>query len=841
MPQIIPRPPASIHETTIFKRIPQQADPDGLYSKVNRFLDAAVPLVDSIISGPFKQYTLHNRDHAKKLIHLAEYIIEPRTVESLTPFDCVLIIYASYLHDMGLSLTEEELRSVLRSETFANHLLERPQLRAALEAKRAQLRGAAPPVASEIELDIADLHSVALTSFLRPLHATRERYRQLIAQIRSTLSGDDPFSIRGVPFEEELIDICVSHNLDATVLAQMRTAHEERFPRNLVISDHNANTQFVAAVLRLTDILDCDFERTPRILFDSLGIRDPKLPEAEVSLREWERHLAVQQLEMRSDELVITATCRHPTVEATVREFGRLIEQEIQETLAVLRRNPAEVADTYQLRLPTTVRCEIRARGYVYMDLSIRLDEAAVTGLLMGTRLYPSEYACVRELIQNGLDACSVRRHLGGDVGYRPTIEVSEETEADGSTWLVVRDNGIGMTEEVLKSHFFRVGSSFYSSPAFDRLLGSRNLGRIPLISRFGIGFISVFMLGDAVQVETRRMSMSGAASAGWRVTVHQHGALAYVQADNTLPEGTTVRIRLKSEGKSGANVLDRVTAYLRDNVLRPPIDVDVRLGEHRFRIGTRMFAEPRERFADAKESRRILSRLKLVRIDSEEFTSHCRGPIYLLFARVPGSDELDCRLDSKPIELNSDVLTPDRVRVHPKWLFSNFGGNQITVGGFRMTLSRLNKLLRRGEFTIPAVYDLDLTPGPLVDFDVARTKVRDETLALRQELRRVISEGLKRQGVYDRLTARTKRAVDGKHERGFWEIGEEQLRYKSAIVSDEQLLSNVRSLLPADSWPAGIHRTIATQLNISNRLAFNAISTLLVEGRVAMPKKASS
>ena len=89
------------------------------------------------------------------------------------------------------------------------------------------------------------------------------------------------------------------------------------FPRRFVVSDHTANLQFVAALLRLTDILDFDFERTPRVLFDSLGLKHKTLPGSEVSIQEWEKHLAVQQLEIRDSETIVKARCKHPAIEAS--------------------------------------------------------------------------------------------------------------------------------------------------------------------------------------------------------------------------------------------------------------------------------------------------------------------------------------------------------------------------------------------------------------------------------------------------------------------------------------------------------------------------------------------
>ena len=131
---------------------------------------------------------------------------------------------------------------------------------------------------ARIELELADLHCVALANYLRPLHANDTKYKGLIELLRKVNNGNDIFEIRNVSFEDELIDICVSHNLDAAVLAEMKSAHDERFDRDLVISDHRANTQFLAAALRISDILDFDFERTPRVLFECFGLRNNNLP-----------------------------------------------------------------------------------------------------------------------------------------------------------------------------------------------------------------------------------------------------------------------------------------------------------------------------------------------------------------------------------------------------------------------------------------------------------------------------------------------------------------------------------------------------------------------------------
>ncbi len=59
---MIPRPPDSILDTKIFKKLTNADDDrDGLAAKAIRFIELSTPLLDFILSGPFKNYTLHNQ------------------------------------------------------------------------------------------------------------------------------------------------------------------------------------------------------------------------------------------------------------------------------------------------------------------------------------------------------------------------------------------------------------------------------------------------------------------------------------------------------------------------------------------------------------------------------------------------------------------------------------------------------------------------------------------------------------------------------------------------------------------------------------------------------------
>jgi signal transduction histidine kinase len=259
------------------------------------------------------------------------------------------------------------------------------------------------------------------------------------------------------------------------------------------------NTQFCAAVLRVVDIMDFDREQIPRILFESLAIETRDIPAPGVSLREWNKHMGVHSISVDDEEIVVFADSTHPAIERSIREFCAVIEREVRDMLAVLRKNPGHILERYQLRLPLSVRPQVRALGYVYKDFAFQLDEAAISKRRMGEGLYSNKAVAVRELVQKDIDACRVRKLVDNSPEYQRKVTVSSEVDAQNRTWLVLTDDGIGMGEAVLSGYFFRIGTSYYTSPEFERIL-TKSAHPLAPISRFGIGILSVFMIGDVLE-----------------------------------------------------------------------------------------------------------------------------------------------------------------------------------------------------------------------------------------------------------------------------------------------------------------------------------------------------
>jgi molecular chaperone HtpG len=833
---IIPPAPADINKCAILRILREKSDPaDGLAAKAQQFIAAATPMIDLVAAGPFRTYTLHNRDHAKKLLHLTEHILHPETLEILTPLECVFLIYAAFLHDMGLAVTSTERDRILRSPEYQDTLRRWPEIETAISQVRSAHRVAADQERPALEALMYQLHEAALTAYLRPQHATVARYKSLIAHLVSA-GGPDLFTFRGVSFEDWIIDICVSHNLDAACLAELRSPQEDRFPRDLSVSHETVNAQFCAAVLRLIDILDFDRERTPNILFESLGLADSDLPGAEVSIREWEKHMSIHSLDVRAGELVVSAECKHPAIERTIRDFCEIIEREIKDTLAILNRNSRQVAERYRLVLPTSIRTRIASRGYIYRVLSLRLNQSAIISLLMGEKLYASPSVAVRELIQNSLDACAVRRHLDSSSDYVPQIAIKSETDSAGRTWLEIDDNGIGMDDHVIAEYFLSIGSSYYESNEFKRQMERQADGASLFrpISKFGIGILSVFMLADVLEVQTRRALSPRGDHESRLIRIERLGGLAFIAQGARTAPGTTVRIRLRADSARVPAVLSDIASYLTWLIIRPwcLISVSFERGRtfHLPALHGGFYSTEPEALATLRDKGR-----EVLVIDARRWSQRLRGLILLLFEVTP---------DSRLVPSNVSWVNQENVRwsdnrhMLGRDLLVGYNGNRVSVNGFRLKSVRLKNIMGLPRNFRPSfLIDIDAVSDENIEFDVSRERLTKRgELALRDEIRSVVLSAMSETGVFVRLTSEP--AL------GLLQLLSNQGGARSstggftvdAPTGLSTLIESVRRALPVDAWPKGVHHKIAEDLGISSSLASRLVGFLISRGLVINP-----
>jgi len=164
--------------------------------------------------------------------------------------------------------------------------------------------------------------------------------------------------------------------------------------------------------------------------------------------------------------------------------------------------------------------------------------------------LYSHPEIFLRELVSNASDALDKLKYLTltedpyKSLPFDPRIDLDldEETKT-----LTIADNGIGMNDEDLVEHLGTIARSgtknFLSNLSGDAKKDSN------LIGQFGVGFYSVFMVADRVEVVSRKAAEEQA----WKWT--SDGKTGFeIEPAERAQQGTTVTVHFNEEGKDYAN-----------------------------------------------------------------------------------------------------------------------------------------------------------------------------------------------------------------------------------------------------------------------------------------------
>ena len=225
--------------------------------------------------------------------------------------------------------------------------------------------------------------------------------------------------------------------------------------------------------------------------------------------------------------------------------------------LAKLRR----LADSLrQNKLVPVYKLAGSTAAYPQYDLpgGYRADVEKITALLIGNSLYSYRDVAIRELVQNAYDACARRRRAG--LQYNPQIEFSINTKEH---WFQITDTGEGMSPSHITNQFAVIGKSIsHEEDIIDRSLDGGEEERLFLIAKFGIGFISTFIISNAVAVSTQH---EGYDQINFNITdvtnAFEYTAGSVIGRQPGLI-GTSIRVYLREHYRTGGSqVLDVAAA----------------------------------------------------------------------------------------------------------------------------------------------------------------------------------------------------------------------------------------------------------------------------------------
>jgi len=489
------------------------------------------------------EFTLHDGEHLFRVLRLMERLLTKRNIDELYTPELLLLILTSFFHDIGMAPDESSILSwqkywdispvfenteqKVEYDNFSKFCSARPERIREIEETQSQGKTALYDT----------LKQYLISDYIRKTHG--ERSRQIIKE-----DWNGKIKYRDVDLTVEFAEICLSHAGDALKIRNLDK-------RLLCGPESFACLPLIAVILRIADILDFDSKRTPRVLFSHLAVRHP------VSLKEWGKHRAIEAWEINERNIQFHAKCTHPAIESSIHKFCDLINRElsvcnniVNELNEFNNHNDRSLTITLPFQVDRTkieTKRDISGKPiYNYKETRFELSKNQVIDLLMGTKLYGDPDVALRELIQNSIDACLLRKAMedGWGNNYDPLIEVKYYTEESESI-LEVSDNGIGMDQYIIDNYYSLIGSSFYKSSDFYALRSENELKFTP-ISRFGIGILSSFMVADTILVDTRKVYGPHKSSDPISLVIEGQDSIFWVKDGDRKIPGTQTKLILR-------------------------------------------------------------------------------------------------------------------------------------------------------------------------------------------------------------------------------------------------------------------------------------------------------
>ena len=182
------------------------------------------------------------------------------------------------------------------------------------------------------------------------------------------------------------------------------------------------------------------------------------------------------------------------------------------------------------------------------MSNKFEADTGKILDIVINS-LYSEREIFLRELVSNSSDALDKRKYLGlTDKKINNSSDASEikiEVNNKEKT-LTISDNGIGMSEEDLKSSLGTIARS--GTKAFLEQVATNTKDKksdMSMIGQFGVGFYASFMVADSVIVISKKAGDEQA----WKWTSDGKTGFNLEKADKDTA-GTSITLKLKKDAK---------------------------------------------------------------------------------------------------------------------------------------------------------------------------------------------------------------------------------------------------------------------------------------------------
>lgn len=531
----------------------------------------------------FIHFSLHDATHSRKIITMIEMFLGEERISNLSPSDTFMLLCCAYAHDYGMALSADRVYQTLGDNEFLSFLKKQENtpikdekdsfqiLIDLVEENRKQERN---KYGSKTLREIYRAILLALQQYIRPLH------NYGVISLEQDL-GDFFHGRLDKRIINSILQICIIHGSDVNEIMKI-----EKYANG--IESGIFHPRFIAAMLRLGDLLDLDNGRFPIWFNEAMDGDSDFLPES--SKLHYLKHESVTHFFVDPKKIQVVFHCSGDTAGKVANLASHWIAM-LKSECAFLTMHWSEITPSNFGRPPYLEMGDIYIKEencskYVLYSaddkkLQMQMPQDKILELLEGTNIYSDRYVGIRELIQNAVDASLIqmwydlthnkyahiikKQDINDKIDftsippelfrfYDIKVELIRDLD-EKEIFMVVKDKGTGIGDEDLES-MTNIGQGKEQNKRLQKILSTMPKWMRPA-GIFGIGLQSVFQLTDQIWFYTRQPNMpenkitfnSYGKNRGRieKQEIHEHDVDGDVFYDN-YTQGTNVKFPLKRD-----------------------------------------------------------------------------------------------------------------------------------------------------------------------------------------------------------------------------------------------------------------------------------------------------
>ena len=479
--------------------------------------------ITEIISNEIPHYVPEITDHSVKhmdaLWNITDIVFTKKEIETFTIGEAFILACSFYVHDLGMAYCFDKTQlHELESSLVYKGIYEK-LCRSNVAHNKAKR--------SALQILTRQIHASKSCEMIQTEIPVLKRYLIESSDMRHKWS-------------EHIGIVSLSHSWTINILDQKIGQRGE-----IPVPQGKADLGFVACALRVIDFAHINYERAS--ILDKLIRQDI----SEDSLIHWIAQENISGPIREENKLKYSTNKAIDDVDGWWKfyELASGLNKEISTVYEYLEtrtksKGRFSLVGVKGIDYPEDFAKYVQTKNFEPIDVHFRTGSIEkLINLLGGKELYGEDYTVpIREIIQNSNDAIKLYRIQYDDPTHGEII-VRNELEGN-DTYLTIIDNGIGMSKNTITKYLLGIASDYWNSNDFIYDFPKAIKNKFRPVGKFGIGFLSVFMISTDIEVETEKIG-----SQRFRLNIKglgRHGALQTIE--NTGIHGTKVRIKLHQD-----------------------------------------------------------------------------------------------------------------------------------------------------------------------------------------------------------------------------------------------------------------------------------------------------